>query len=74
LILNCPEEPLVLFEGDPLPSNPQIEYVVVRDQNEAEIWNERVRRAGAVCRQMVKENCQFYKDNKTKPVCEGIRE
>jgi hypothetical protein len=73
LILNCPNEPLVLFEGDKLPSDPDVEYVIVKDQNDAERWNEAVRRAGAKCRERVHDNCQFYKDNGKKVVCEGTK-
>lgn len=73
LILNCPNEPLVLFPGDPLPKDPTVEYYIIKDQNDAERWNEAVRRAGAKCRAMVLENCQFYKDNKVAVVCKGTK-
>lgn len=73
LILNCPTEPLVLFKGDKLPKDPSVEYIVVEDQNDAERWNEAVRRAGAKCRNRVMENCQFYKESKVAVRCEGIK-
>jgi hypothetical protein len=61
-------------EGDKLPTDPDIDYVVVKDQNDAEIWNEAVRKAGAKCRAMVRENCQFYKDLKKPVRCVGIKQ
>lgn len=63
----------MLFPGDALPKDPTVEYYTITDQNDAERWNEAVRRSGAICRNMVRENCQFYKDNAKKPVCKGIK-
>lgn len=77
-MLNCPDEPLVLFPGDPVPVgvNPvtgaPIEYYIIKDQNDAERFNEAVRRAGAQCRSMVRSNCQFYKDAGSKVICQGL--
>lgn len=78
VILNCPMEPLVLFPGDPLPTeiDPATgevrEYVIVTNQNDAERFNEAVRRAGAICRNRVRANCQYYRDLRTNPVCAGL--
>lgn len=69
----CPDEPLVLKPGDALPTDPTVEYIVVKTQNEYEFWNEAVRRAGAICRTKVHANCQFYKDLGKKLDCEGIK-
>ena len=74
LILNCPDETLVLKATDPLPKDPTVAYVIVRNQNEYELWNEAVRRDGAICRNMVRENCQFYKDLDKKPMCKGTKD
>ncbi len=73
IILVCPDEPLVLLSTDKLPADPTIDFVVVKDQNDAELWNEAVRRAGAICRATVRANCQFYKDLNKKPQCEGTK-
>lgn len=63
----------MLYPGDPIPKDPQVEYYVVEDQNDAERWNEAVRRTGAQCRNRIKENCQFYKDAGKTVVCKGIK-
>lgn len=71
----CPKEPLVLFPGQPLPTeiDPATgeirEYVIVENQNDAERWNEAIRRAGAICRNRVRANCQFYTSLGTNTQC-----
>lgn len=73
MLLNCPNEPLVLKPGDKIPTDPAIEYVMVYNQNDYEMWNEAVRRAGAICRAKVHGNCQFYKDLNKHPDCVGTK-
>lgn len=78
VILNCPMEPLILFLGDQVPTevDPATgvvrEYVVVENQNDAERFNEAVRRNGGICRQRVRANCQFYRSLGLPVQCVGL--